>query len=98
MKRIETVTVVGAGTMGRQISLQIARHRIPVVLFDIDDSVLKNAAVNQKQIVADWIAAGDEAKDARTTVLGNIRYETDLAVALRDADLAIEAVPEKLEL
>ena len=98
MKRIETVTVVGAGTMGRQISLQIARHHIPVVLVDIDDSVLKNAALNQEQIVADWIAAGDEAEDARTTVLGNIRYETDLAVALRDADLAIEAVPEKLEL
>ena len=98
MKRIETVTVVGAGTMGRQISLQIARHHIPVVLFDIDDSVLKNAALDQKQIVAYWIAAGDEAEDARTTVLGNIRYETDLAVALRDADLAIEAVPEKLEL
>ena len=48
MKRIETVTVVGAGTMGRQISLQIARHHIPVVLFDIDDSVLKDAALNQE--------------------------------------------------
>ncbi|MCY4539263.1 MAG: 3-hydroxyacyl-CoA dehydrogenase family protein [Chloroflexi bacterium] len=98
MIKIRRVTVIGAGTMGRQISLQIARNDIPVVLFDIDDAVLADAKAAQERIVADWVASGIEAENARGAILGNLRYESDLSLAARDADLAIEAVPERLEL
>ena len=98
MIKIRRVTVLGAGTMGRQISLQIARNGIPVVLFDIVDAVLTDAKVAQEQIVSDWVATGIEAENARGAILGNLRYESDLSLAARDADLAIEAVPERLEL
>lgn len=98
MKKIDAAAVVGAGTMGRQISLQIARKGIPVVVFDIDASVLKDAKAAQERIVADWVASGVEAADSRSAILGNLRYEAELSVALRAADLAIEAVPERLEL
>ena len=98
MIEIRRVTVLGAGTMGRQISLQIARNGIPVVLFDIDDAVLADAKAAQERIVADWVASGIEAENARGAILGNLRYESDLSLAVRDADLAIEAVPERLEL
>ncbi len=98
MKRISAVTVVGAGAMGRQISLQIARNGIPVLLFDIDDAVLRAAKAAQERIVAGWVAGGVEAEASRGAILGNLRYEADLVLALRDADLAIETVPERLEL
>ena len=35
MKRIKRVSVIGAGTMGRQISLQVARHGLPVAAFTL---------------------------------------------------------------
>ena len=35
MKRIKRVSAIGAGTMGRQISLQIARHGLPVAAFTL---------------------------------------------------------------
>ena len=48
--------MIGAGTMGRQISLQVARHGFPVALYDIDASVLVEAEASQRQTVADWLA------------------------------------------
>ena len=35
MREIRRVAVIGAGTMGRQIALQCARHGFPVALFDV---------------------------------------------------------------
>ncbi len=98
MTRIKRVSVVGAGTMGRQISLQIARHGFPVTLFDVEASALNAARTEQAAIVRDWVASGRTSAELEEATLARIAYEADLEVALRDADLAIEAVPEKLEL
>ena len=98
MTEIRRVAVIGAGTMGRQVSLQIARHGFPVVLYDVDGSALGAARSVQVGYVADWIAAGDEAAESERAILANISYESDLALAIRDVDLVIEAVPEKLAL
>ena len=43
MKTIERVAVIGAGTMGRQIALQIARHGFAVNLYDVDGAALDEA-------------------------------------------------------
>ena len=98
MTRIKRVTVVGAGTMGRQISLQIARHGFPVILYDLDATVLAKVRAAQADIMADWVASGRTSAELEEATLARIAYEADLEVALREADLAIEAVPEKLEL
>ena len=98
MTTIWRVAVVGAGTMGRQISLQIARHGFPVALYDIDASALTEAAESQRQTVADWIAGGGQASLDAGAIFGRIKYESDLELALRDVDLVIEAVPERIEL
>ena len=84
--------------MGRQISLQIARHGFPVKLYDLDAAVLAAARAAQAAIVRDWVASGRASAELKEVSLARIGYEADLQVALRDADLAIEAVPEKLEL
>ena len=98
MTRIERITVVGAGTMGRQISLQIARHGFPVTLYDVEASALEAARTAQAAIVRDWVASGPTSAESEGLILARIVYEADLELALREADLAIEAVPEKLEL
>ena len=98
MREIQTVAVIGAGTMGRQISLHCARHGFPVALYDVDAKALTDAATWQRQIVADWIVAGALSDEDEARIFGQIRYANDLAAALRDADLAIEAAPERLAL
>ena len=93
---ITNVAVIGAGSLGRQIALQCARHGLPVALHDIDADSLKDARTWQRDVVTAWMKAG-EAVDA-ADILDKLRYETNLAIAVASADLAIEAAPEQLEL
>ncbi len=95
---IERVAVIGSGTMGRQISLQIARHGLPVALFDTDLEQLERAREAQRGYVDEWVASGQLAGEDRETVLGRVRLVTDLGEAVHEVDLAIEVVPERVEL
>jgi 3-hydroxybutyryl-CoA dehydrogenase len=98
MTQIKRVAVIGAGTMGRQISLQIARQGFQVVLYDIDRKALTAAEQAQREIVADWIATGRVSDTAAKRIYDHLSHCGDLASVCRDADLAIEAAPEDVEL
>ena len=95
---IRRVAVIGAGTMGWQISLQIARHGFPVALYNRRKSSLERAGKLQREQAADWVDAGTLSAEAAAALLENIVYETNLMTAVQDVDLAIETVSEKLEL
>jgi 3-hydroxybutyryl-CoA dehydrogenase len=98
MAGIERVAVVGSGTMGRQIALQIAAHGVPVAMYDAMPAVLEGAEAAQRAIFATWVATGQPPTTDEGEVFGNLRYEADLGAALRDVDLVIEAVPERVPL
>lgn len=98
MAGIERVAVVGSGTMGRQIALQIAAHGVPVTMYDALPAMLEGAEAAQRAIFATWVATGQPPTTDESDVFGKLRYETDLGTALRDADLVIEAVPERVPL
>lgn len=98
MMDIQRVAVVGAGTMGRQIALQCARHGFPVALYDVMAEVLQDAEEWQRQTVAAWIESGDLAVSEEAGIFDRIHYEAQLPRALAEADLVIEAVPERIEL
>ena len=95
---IERVAVIGAGTMGRQIALQIARHGLPVALYDADPAQLERARAAQQEFVAELIENGQLPAGERDAVLGRVRPVRDLGEAVRDVDLAIEVVPERVEI
>ena len=98
MPVIQRVAVIGSGTMGTQISLQIARHSIPVTLYDIDPAALEQARGVQRAFVAEWITKGIVETGGEQVIFEGLRYDSDLAAAVGDVDLAIEAVPERVEL
>ena len=98
MSEIKRLAVIGAGAMGRQIALQCARHGFPVALYDLDAGALQDADAWQRAIVGEWIESGVLSAADNGRIFENIRCETNLAEALREADLAIEAVPERIEL
>ena len=98
MPVIERVAVIGAGTMGTQIALQIARSGLAVALHDADASALERTRTAQGAVVANWLATGALQTGDEEAIFARLRYTGDLATAARDADLAIEVVPERVDI
>jgi 3-hydroxyacyl-CoA dehydrogenase len=97
--QIENVTVLGTGVLGSQIAYQTAYSGFRVVVYDISDERLDNAKNSFEQLAALYEqevdgAAGGPARDA----LARIHGTSDLAEAVREADVVIESIPEKLDL
>jgi 3-hydroxybutyryl-CoA dehydrogenase len=98
MGEIARVAVVGSGTMGRQIALQVARGGLPVTLYDLDPAALERAREAQRGFAAQFVAEGRLSADEADAALARVSYEADLTAATRDVDLVIEAVPERVDL
>jgi 3-hydroxybutyryl-CoA dehydrogenase len=97
MTPITRVSVIGAGTMGRQIALQTARSGLSVTLYDIDAAALASARDVHRGEVAAWVASGKVPAGDDAAIFARLHYATDIA-AVDDADVAIEVVPERVAL
>jgi 3-hydroxybutyryl-CoA dehydrogenase len=93
-----TVTVLGAGVLGAQIAFQTANHGFPVTVYDVDDGAVSRARGRLDAIVTRFSREVGDAEGAARSAAEGIALTTDLAGAVRDADLVIEAVPENLDL
>ena len=94
---ISTVTVLGTGVLGSQIAFQTAFHGFSVVAYDIDDQALAAGRERFTGLIDTYkaeVPGGTEEKAHEA--FGRIRLTSDLADAVVDADLVIEAVPEVL--
>jgi 3-hydroxybutyryl-CoA dehydrogenase len=97
MGQISKVGIVGLGTMGAGIAEVLARSGIDVVGVDISESALARARGAIEQSTARAVERGKTTEEERAATLGRIRYTTAIA-DLADRQLALEAVPEDLEL
>jgi enoyl-CoA hydratase/3-hydroxyacyl-CoA dehydrogenase len=97
VRDIEDVTVLGAGSMGHGIAELAAIAGYDVVLRDIEDDLVADGLDQAAWSLGKLEEKGriDESADA---VRGRMRGETDLAAAVEDADLVVEAIPEDLDL
>ncbi len=99
MTEIRKVAVIGAGTMGSQIALQTAYSgRYQVTVVDSAREQLERADQQNQRLVARAVERGRRTEEVGRAALSAIGYGPDLAGAVADADLVIEAVPENLEL
>lgn len=91
------VSVVGAGTMGHGIAEVIAISGARVALTDIEQRFLDNA----KEKIS-WslsrMAAKSQLREDPASILSRISFELDFAKAVKDTELVVEAVPEKLDI
>ena len=95
MTAIKKVTVLGTGVLGSQIAYQTAFHGFEVTAWDIDDAAVAAAHTRFAGLAATYDAEVDGAKDGKSAAaLERITVTSDLADAVKDADLVIEAVPE----
>ena len=96
--QIQTVAVIGAGTMGAGIAQVCAQSGWKTNLFDAFEDGL---ARGMDRINAFWdkgIARGKTTAEQKQTWAANLFAFNDLQTAVESADLIIEAVPEIPEL
>ncbi len=86
------IAVVGAGTLGRRIALMFAAHGAAVNIYDL--------AEEQRRAAVDFAKRELQAMPHQRTdqAEGPVSAKADLADAVHDAWLVVEAIPERLEL
>ncbi|MBO9690128.1 3-hydroxyacyl-CoA dehydrogenase [Chryseobacterium sp.] len=90
----KNITIAGSGILGYQIAFQTAYHGFNVTVYDINDEVLEKARgkfAGLSEAYRQDLGATQEQLDA---TFKKISYSSDLAEAVKAADLLIEAVPE----
>jgi 3-hydroxybutyryl-CoA dehydrogenase len=96
-REINSVGVVGLGTMGTGIVEVFARSGFRVCAIEVDDAALERGRSKLTGSTERAVERGKLAAQERDALLSRISFAVDLG-ALRDADLVIEAVPEHLDL
>ncbi len=98
MSELQNICIVGAGFMGTQIGLQCAVHLCNTTIVDSAKNALAQSATLASEELQRRLNSGEIDAAERDKTLTQLRYESDLANGIREADLIIEAIPEKLEL
>ncbi|QLG26746.1 3-hydroxybutyryl-CoA dehydrogenase [Halorarum halophilum] len=98
MNDTEAVCVLGAGTMGRGIAHACAVGGHRVRLRDVNGDVLAEAAKAVRRTLDGGVERGKLSRDEADAAFERLETTTDLATAAADADVAIEAVPEDIDL
>ncbi len=97
MAEVRTVSVIGAGIMGRGIAHAAALGGFRTVLEDVLPAALRKAESEIRGNLDKAVELGKVSKDAADAAFGRIEYAGSVEQAARDADLVIEAVPEEME-
>ena len=98
MPEIKRVAVVGAGTMGNGIVHVFAQSGYDVTMIDVRAEALEGAQKTIRGNMDRQIKKGALTEEDRDAALGRIRTATDLARAVADADLVVEAATENRDL
>lgn len=96
---IQHVTVLGTGVLGAQIAFQSAYAGKQVTAYDISPEALAKARDTFDGLVTTYTNEVPGAADGKATAARvSLTLTTDLAAAVADADLVIEAIPEVVDL
>ncbi len=96
-REFSKVGVVGLGTMGAGIAEVLARSGLEVVGVEHDEAGVERAKGHLASSTARAVKRGKLTEAEVAELLARISTGTDLA-ALRDCQLVVEAVPERMEL
>jgi 3-hydroxybutyryl-CoA dehydrogenase len=97
LDQIKTVAVLGAGTMGNGIAHVFARAGFKVILRDVEQRFLDRAMDTIDKNLDREVKKGKLDEAGKGAALGRLVPTTNFG-AISEADFAVEAVPEKIEL
>ena len=95
--QVRKVAVLGAGVMGAQIAAHLVNVKVPVILFDLPakdgpkNGIVSRAVEGLKKLKPAPLGVAADA-----TLIGQANYEEHLEL-LKDCDLVIEAIAERMD-
>jgi 3-hydroxybutyryl-CoA dehydrogenase len=92
---IQTVCIIGAGTMGSGIAQVAAQSGFATLLFDINNVVLKNAGDNIQKNLQLLLLKEKITVEESNSIFQRIRFVNNISDCV--ADIFIEAIIEKLD-
>ncbi len=94
---VRNVTVVGAGNMGSGIAQAFASAGFKVTLNDVNRAAIEKGLDRIHRPLVKRVADGKMKQADLDALLANLKAEPDLAAAVAEADLVVEAVFEDLK-
>jgi 3-hydroxybutyryl-CoA dehydrogenase len=95
---IQRAAVFGAGTMGHGIAQVLAQCGITTHLFDVSQEAAEQGLAAIAANLEKGVARGKVTAEERDQTLARLVATADQDAALEGAQLAVEAVPERMEL
>lgn len=96
-ENIHRVAVIGSGSMGHQIAMLCALGGFETTLQDIQQDALDKAKEQLEGHMTKWVNKAKITEEKKNAAFANLKTTTSLKTAVKDADLVIEAVVEKLD-
>ena len=94
---IQTIGVIGAGTMGNGIAQACAVSGLDVVMVDISDAAVQRGLATVSSSLDRLVKKDKLSAEAKAAAMARIQVSTDYA-ALKPAQLVIEAATENADL
>lgn len=98
LEKFKIVTVIGSGTMGNGICHVFAQSGFNVHMMDIKQEAMDKALATIGKNMDRQIAKEKISEDDKNGALSRISTYTDMAEAVKDADIVIEAATENIDL
>lgn len=98
IERFKNITVVGCGTMGNGIAHVFALKGYSVNLVDLTYDALQKALNTIASNLDRQVKKGSITEEQKNEAISRIQTSTDLANAVKNANLVVEAVSENLEI
>ena len=95
---IKNVTIAGAGTLGSQIAWQTAFKGFDVTVYDAFEKGLERGKQFHQQFAQLFMATRGVSQQEIDETFSRLSYTTNLAEAVKNADLVSESIPENLEI
>jgi len=95
-KPLKKIAILGFGTMGRGIAIDVLRHTtLPLVIKDIPEALAPGKAFVQKVLAG--MAEKKRLKETVDGILGRLQLTPDYGETFKDVDLVVEAVFEDIK-
>ncbi|WP_149276013.1 3-hydroxyacyl-CoA dehydrogenase family protein [Pareuzebyella sediminis] len=95
---MNSIAVIGAGTMGNGIAHVFAQNGYEVRLIDVSQHALEKAKATIAKNLDRMVAKDNIDEATKLSTLNNLSLHTTLSKAVIESDLAIEAVSENINL
>ncbi len=97
-EKLKKAAVIGSGAMGHGITQLLAMSGLQVAMVDISDDFLQKGMEKIKWSLGKFVEKKRIRQEDADAALSRIKTTTSYEEAAKDIDLAIEAVPENMEL